>query len=174
MMLASISTASAVPMPFSLMKMICEVAKAPIAIENRSAAAVTIRPVRSSPIATDSESLGAAVARLLDPREQEDGVVGREAEGDGEEQDRHRLLERSLARVVEQALEAAVLEDEHQDAEHGAQVEHVHDQRLDRQDHRAGHQEQDHEGGDDDDRERDRQVLLEARLEVDEVRPRRR
>ena len=50
--LASISTASAVPTPFSLMKTICEVAKAPIAIANSSAAAVTIRPVRSSPIAT--------------------------------------------------------------------------------------------------------------------------
>ena len=56
MMLASISTASAVPTPFSLMKMICEVAKAPIATANSSAAAVTIRPVRSSPIATHSES----------------------------------------------------------------------------------------------------------------------
>ena len=57
MMLASISTASAVPSPFSLMKMISEVTKAPIATANRSAAAVTIRPVRSSPIATASESL---------------------------------------------------------------------------------------------------------------------
>ena len=56
MMLASISTASAVPTPFSLMKMIFEVANAPIATANRRAAAVTILPVRSSPIATDSES----------------------------------------------------------------------------------------------------------------------
>ena len=119
--------------PFSLMKMICEVAKAPIAIANSSAAAVTIRPVRSSPIATASESRGAAVARLLDPREQEDAVVGGEAEGDREQQDRHRLLERALARVVEQALEAAVLEDQHEDPEDGAQVEEVHQQRLDRQ-----------------------------------------
>src|SRR5438093_13530319 len=39
-----------------LMKTICEVAKAPIAIANKSAAAVTIRPVRSRPIATDSLS----------------------------------------------------------------------------------------------------------------------
>ncbi len=60
MMVASISTASAVPSPFSLMKMISEVTKAPIAIENRSAAAVTIRPVRSRPIATASESLAPA------------------------------------------------------------------------------------------------------------------
>ena len=56
MIVASISTASAVPSPFSLMKMISEVTKAPIAIANSSAAAVTIRPVRSSPIATASES----------------------------------------------------------------------------------------------------------------------
>ena len=56
MIVASIRTASAVPRPTSLMKMISEVTKAPIAIENSSAAAVTIRPVRSSPIATDSES----------------------------------------------------------------------------------------------------------------------
>jgi hypothetical protein len=49
---ASISTASAMPSPSSLMKTSFEVTKAPIATENRSAAAVTIRPVRSSPIAT--------------------------------------------------------------------------------------------------------------------------
>ena len=60
MIVASIRTASAVPMPFCLMKMICEVAKAPIAIANSSAAAVTIRPVRSSPIAMHSESLAPA------------------------------------------------------------------------------------------------------------------
>ena len=36
------------------MKMICEVANAPIAITNSSAANVTMRPVRSSPSATAS------------------------------------------------------------------------------------------------------------------------
>jgi hypothetical protein len=41
---ASISTASAVPTPSCLMKMICEVANAPIAITNSSAANVTMRP----------------------------------------------------------------------------------------------------------------------------------
>ena len=43
------------------------------------------------PIATASRSDGAVVARLLDPRQQEDAVVGGEAEGDGEQQDRLRL-----------------------------------------------------------------------------------
>jgi hypothetical protein len=56
MIVASISTARAVPIPFSLMKMICEVAKAPIAMAKSSAAAVTMRPVRSRPMATASES----------------------------------------------------------------------------------------------------------------------
>ena len=97
MMLASISTASAVPTPFSLMKMICEVAKAPIATANSSAAAVTIRPVRSSPIATHSESEAPLSRASLIRESRKTRVVGREAEGDGEEQDRHRLLERPLA-----------------------------------------------------------------------------
>src|SRR5262249_45160187 len=53
---ASIHTASAVPRPSSLMKISFEVVNAPIATANSSAAAVTIRPVRSSPIATASRS----------------------------------------------------------------------------------------------------------------------
>ena len=44
------------------MKMISEVTKAPIAMENSIAAAVTIRPVRSSPIATASRC-GAPASR---------------------------------------------------------------------------------------------------------------
>ena len=50
-MVASISTASAVPTATSLMKIICEKTKAPIATANRSAAAVMIAPVRSRPTA---------------------------------------------------------------------------------------------------------------------------
>ena len=64
-----------------------------------------------------------------------------------------RRLERPLARVVEGALEAPVLEDQHEDAERRAEVEQVHQQRLDRQDHRAGHQEEDDQRRDDHDRE---------------------
>jgi hypothetical protein len=43
---ASISTASAVPTPSSLMNTSLDVANAPIATANRTAAAVTMRPVR--------------------------------------------------------------------------------------------------------------------------------
>ena len=53
---ASISTASAVPTPSSLMNTTCDVANAPMATQNNSAANVTMRPVRSSPIATASRS----------------------------------------------------------------------------------------------------------------------
>ena len=56
MMVASISTAIAVPTPSSLMNTTSEVTKAPIATENSSAAAVTILPVRSRPTATASLS----------------------------------------------------------------------------------------------------------------------
>ena len=59
---ASISTANAAPSPSSLMNTSLEVANAPIATANNSAAAVTIRPVRSSPTATASE-FGAPASR---------------------------------------------------------------------------------------------------------------
>ena len=61
------------------------------------------------------------VVGLLDARQQEHAVVGRQPEGNDEEDDHVGLLERARGRVAEQALEAAVLEDEHQDAERGAE-----------------------------------------------------
>jgi hypothetical protein len=60
MMVASISTASAVPRPSCLMKIISEVTKAPIATANRTAAAVVMRPTRSRPVATASVSVAPA------------------------------------------------------------------------------------------------------------------
>ena len=52
--MASISTASVRPTPNSFMNEIPEVAKAMKTMASRAAAAVTIRPVCSSPVATDS------------------------------------------------------------------------------------------------------------------------
>ena len=87
------------------MKTICEVANAPIAITNSSAANVTMRPVRCSPSATAS-SLGAPLScTSLMRAEQEDAVVGREPEGDREQQHRLRGLDRALAGEAEQPLE---------------------------------------------------------------------
>ena len=53
---ASSATASAVPMPSSLMMTMRDVANAPMAMQKSNAAAVTTRPVRCSPSATDSLS----------------------------------------------------------------------------------------------------------------------
>ena len=108
------------------MKTSFEVANAPIATANSSAAAVMIRPVRSSPIAT-ARSLGMPLSRASLIREsRKTRVVGGEAEGDREEQDRLGRVERASAVVVEQPLETAVLEDQHQHAEDGAEGEEVH------------------------------------------------
>ena len=58
-----------------------------------------------------------AVARLLDPPEQEDAVVGREREDERGGDEEVGRLDAAVAGVAEQALEAAVLEDEREDAE---------------------------------------------------------
>ena len=49
---ASMSTASAMPTPNILMKLICEVPMEMNTIDIKAAAAVTMRPVRSRPVAT--------------------------------------------------------------------------------------------------------------------------
>ena len=93
-----------------------EVANAPTAMQKSSAAAVTMRPVCSSPTATASRFGSPAVPLFLDPRQEKDAVVGREPERDRKEQHGLRQLQRALAAVGEQAFEAPVLEDEDEDA----------------------------------------------------------
>ncbi len=69
MSVASIATASAIPIPISLTSTIDEVANAPTATQKRSAAEVTTRPVRSSPSATASRfSRPASWASLIRER----------------------------------------------------------------------------------------------------------
>ena len=115
---ASSATATAVPTPSSCTNTSRDVANEPIATQKSSAAAVTMRPVRSRPHATAARVRLAAVVRLLDAREQEDRVVGRETEHGRGEQDGLRLLE---------PLDAgAVLEDEHEHAERRSDRERVH------------------------------------------------
>ena len=114
---ASISTPAAVATPICWMKEIEDVMNAPIATASRIAAAVTTAPVRSTPTATASRSLQPAVARLLDAPEQEHAVVGREREDERGGDEEVGRLDAAVAGVAEQALEAAVLEDERDDAE---------------------------------------------------------
>ena len=119
-MKASISTPVAVATPICWMKEIEDVMKAPIATASRIAAAVTTAPVRST---ADGDGLAIAepaVARLLDPAEQEDAVVGREREHERGGDEEVGRLDAAVAGIAEQALEAAVLEDERDDPERGA------------------------------------------------------
>ena len=58
-----------------------------------SAAAVTMRPVRSRPRATAALVSAPSVVLLLDAGEEEDLVVHRQAEGDAEHQDRRRRVD---------------------------------------------------------------------------------
>jgi hypothetical protein len=58
----------------------------------------------------------AVVVGFLDPGEEEDAIVGGEAEDDREEQEQLGRFEATLAGVAEQALEPSVLEDEDEDA----------------------------------------------------------
>jgi hypothetical protein len=98
----------------------------------------------------------AADARLLDPCEQEDAIVGRESEDGCEQQQQLRRLEAALALVAEDAFEPSVLEDHDEHPEHGADAERVHEYLRERQDQRPCHDEQhgDRDRGDEPDRER--------------------
>src|SRR5207245_4980380 len=100
-----------------------------------------------------------AVAGLLDAREQEDAVVGGEAEDQRKDEHRLGLLERTRGREVEEALEVTVLKYEHQGSEAGGQRQQVHQDRLHRQYHRPGHQEEDDKRGRGYKADRERQAL---------------
>ena len=101
------------------------------------AADVMMRPVRWRPRETARSLLGAVPVELDDAREQEDLVVHRQAEPEGEHEEGHHRLDGPDRREAEQALEVALLEDPHDDAERGAERDDVEQQGLDREDDRA-------------------------------------
>ena len=107
-----------------------------------SAAAVITRPVRAIPVATASLVALAEVVLLLDPRHHKHRVVGRETEDHGEEEDQAGHLDRRRSRVVEEAVEPSLLEGKDEDAEGCSQRHRVHQQRLQRQNHVAGEEEE--------------------------------
>ena len=67
----------------------------------------------------------------------------------------------------QQPLEIAVLEDQDEDPEHGAEAEEVHQDRFDRQHERPGEQEQDDQCRGDYHREDSRQMGAETVLEIE-------
>ena len=74
-------------------------------IEMRAAAAVTVRPVRSSPVATRRcwpPPCGQNGPNFLDPGEQEDLVVHGQTEGDAEHEDGHAGVQYLVALMTQQ------------------------------------------------------------------------
>ena len=90
-----------------------------------SAAPVMRRAVEPTPKATASVVSPVCVVALADPAEQEDLVVHREPEEDGEEEERHPGLDRVRLLEAEQLGADALLEDEHEQAVGGADREQV-------------------------------------------------
>ena len=123
---ASTSTPVAVATPICWMNEIELVLKAPIATASRIAAAVTTRPGAGE---ADGDRLVVrqpAVARLLDPPEQEHAVVGREREHDRGGDEEVARLDAAVGRVAEQAGQVAALVDQHERRERGADGQRVH------------------------------------------------
>jgi len=94
------------------------------------------------------------VVLLLDPREDEDLVVHRQAVGDAEHENRDARFDGTGGSEPEQAGQVAVLEHPHQRAEHDRQTEHVEHGGLEGDEQAAGHQEQQHERHQEDEHER--------------------
>ena len=92
----------------------------------------------------------AALVQLDDAGQQEHLVVHRQPEPERQHQHRDRRLDRPDRVEAQQPLEVALLEDPHDDAQAGAERDDVHQQRLDRDDHRPGHEEEQHQGGEGD------------------------
>jgi hypothetical protein len=112
---------------------------------------------------------GAGIARLLDPREDEDRVVGGEAEDHGEQEDQADHLDRRRPAVVEHSVEPPLLEREDEQAEGRGEREQVHQQRLHGEHQGPGEEEEQHEHRRRDEGEDQRGVLGQARLLVDEA-----
>ena len=107
-----------------------------------SAAPVIRRAVEPTPKEIAPAVSPVCAVALLDPAEQEHLVVHREAEEDGEEEERHPRLDRVDLLEAEEVVADALLEDEHEQAVGGADREQV---------------ERDRDGGDHDRAEGDRE-----------------
>ena len=105
---------------------------------------------------------------LLDAGQHEHRVVRGEPEDNRDEEGERVYLDRRRPGIVERAVEPALLEGEHDDPERRRQRERVHEQRLERQDDRAGEHEQQQHGRAGDDRSDHRNVIDQALLLIDE------
>ena len=147
MIVASISSATATPKPICWNMISSPLAKPANTATMISAAPVMIRAVEATPKTTacvvGSSSPGRPgrelVVALLDPAEQEDLVVHREAEQDGEQEERHPGLDRVHLVEAEETGPEPVLEDQHEQPVRGADREQVEQHRGRRDHQRAEH-----------------------------------
>ena len=115
----------------------------PAAKPLKTATMISAAPVISRAVERDPERdrlgvVAGLVEALADPREQEDVVVHREAEEDGEQEQRQPGLDRRRpAGSRSRSAPVALLEDEHEQAVGGADREQVERDRLRRNDDRA-------------------------------------
>jgi hypothetical protein len=89
----------------------------------------------------------------FDAGEEEHAIVGREAEDDRGEDEEIGGFDPTLAGVAQRPGQMPTLEDEHEQPERGADRKRVHGQRFDWQDDRPGHQPEDDERGQREDRQ---------------------
>ena len=104
MIVASIRTATARPMPISLKSRKLSVTKTEKTTTITIAALVTVPAVVEIPWRTASVVLMPLQVGLADPREDEDVVVHREAEQDHEQEQRQPRRDASVGLEAEQAL----------------------------------------------------------------------
>jgi hypothetical protein len=130
------------------------------------------RDERGAALESDGDGgavVAGAVVFLLDAREHEHLVVHGEPVGDAEHEDGDARFERSLRREAEQAREVPVLEYPDERTEHDRQRQCVEDGGFERRDDAAGHDEEDHDGHQHDEREDEREPVEERVAEVGEV-----
>ena len=130
------------------------------------AAAVIVLPVAASPLRTASRVVPGLQPLLVDAGDEEDLVVHRQPEEDGEQHHREERLDRTGSVDPEHAAQPAPLEDGHQDAEGRADRQQVHDRRGQRDDEAAEDDGQQQERQQDDQSDEQRQL---GRQHVGEV-----
>ena len=148
---ASMRTATASAKPTSLMTRSSPAtnpAKTTMTISGRRRDDPT-RPLQAEP---DRLVVGQpGVVQLLDPGEQEDLVVHRQTEPERDDEGDDIGLDPARRREAEQAVQVPVLEHPDEHPQRRCERDRVGEQRLDRDQHRAGHEEQQDERGEGDD-----------------------
>ena len=110
--------------------------------------------------------VAAGVPVLLDPGQDEDLVVHSQPESDADGGDHDVGFHTPDRGEAEQTGQVPLLEDPHEDPDRGGQGQGVDDQSLERDEHRSGHEEEQHEGCQGDDGDHPGQAVQHGGAEV--------